>query len=94
MNIAHALKMIRKRRDIKQKDACKEIGISQSYLSLIEKGQRQPSLDVLQGIAGYYNMPLPIILWHTITEEDVSPEKIEIYKRIKPTIDKLIDEIF
>ena len=70
------------------------IGITQTYLSQIENDQKEPSTEVLQKIANYLKIPLPILFWYGITEEDIRPEKSEYFKVLKPAIDSLIDCFF
>jgi len=71
-----------------------QIGITQSYLSQIENGKKQPSTDLLQKIAELLKTPLPILFWFAIDETDVNTNKIEHFNFIKPTIDKMIESIF
>lgn len=42
-----ALRLIRVYHDLTQTQLCNQIGISNSHLSEIEKGKKQPSLDLL-----------------------------------------------
>lgn len=52
---------LRKGRKIRQKVMAKAIGISQAYLSSIEAGKKNPTLEVLEGICEYLNCTLWII---------------------------------
>lgn len=70
-----------------------QIGITQSYLSQIENGKKKPSTDLLQKIAELLKTPLPILFWFAIEETDVSPNKLEHFKFIKPTIDTMVESI-
>ena len=72
----------------------KQIGITQSYLSQIENGKKQPSTELLQKMATLLKTPLPILFWFAINENDVEESKIEHYRFIKPIIDKMIQSIF
>lgn len=69
-------------------------GITQTYLSRIETGHKKPSTDLLESIANYVEVPLPIIFWRSITESDISEEKRESFNRLKPGIDNLIMSFF
>ena len=40
----------------------KELGISNGYLSLLENGKRLPSLDTLNQLCHFYNVPVSFIL--------------------------------
>ncbi len=94
MNIGQAIKILRLKEGFTQHDFAESIGITQSYLSLIEKAHKKPSLEVLQQIADILNTPLPVLFWFGIEREDVSEEKRYAYDTLKPSIDKLINEVF
>lgn len=94
MNVGEAIKLLRHRKNIKQKDFCKLVGITQSYLSLIEKGHRTPTLQVLENIAKECQQPLPILFWFMVDESDVPEEKKEAYRILKPTVDEMINTIW
>ena len=72
----------------------KNIGITQTYLSQIENDQKEPSTEVLQRIANYLDIPLPILFWYGIEESDIRPEKAEYFKVLKPAVDSLIECFF
>lgn len=94
MNIGKAIRTLRKNEMINQEKFATSLGITQSYLSLIEKGHKNPSLEVLQKIAETLKTPLPVLFWFGIEKEDVSEEKQYAYQILKPSIDKLINEVF
>ena len=94
MNVGEAIRTLRKNEFLNQEEFAASVGITQSYLSLIEKGHKKPSLEVLQQMADILNTPLPVLFWFGIEKEDVSEEKQYIYKTLKPSIDKLINEVF
>jgi transcriptional regulator with XRE-family HTH domain len=71
MNLGNAVKELRKKRGLTQGNFCEEIGITQSYLSQVEKGHKEPSIDVLKKIADALGTPMPVLFWFTLTEEDV-----------------------
>ncbi len=47
--------LIKARGEHSQTDVASKIGISQKYLSKLERGQRTPSLKIAVKIAAYYN---------------------------------------
>jgi len=69
-------------------------GITQTYLSQLETGHKKPSTDLLEKIANHVDVPLPIIFWKSITENHISEDKRESFKRLKPSIDNLIMSFF
>ncbi len=70
------------------------IGITQTYLSQIENDKKEPSTEVLQKIANYLEIPLPILFWYGIEESDIRPEKAEYFKVLKPAVDSLVECFF
>lgn len=44
-----------------QEELCEKLGISQSYLSLIESGKRKPSKKLQQRIDDIFNLSLKFI---------------------------------
>lgn len=45
------LKTLRKRRNLSQADLAEMVNVTQSFISKIEKGQGNPSLDVMEALA-------------------------------------------
>lgn len=54
---AEAVRELRRRKGVTQKQMAIAIGVSPAYLSALEHGRRgKPSFDLLQRIAGYFNI--------------------------------------
>jgi len=94
MNIGQAIRKLRKNELMNQEQFASSVGITQSYLSLIEKGHKKPSLEVLEQMADILNTPLPVLFWFGIDREDVDEKKQYAYDTLKPSIDNLINEVF
>ena len=61
---AEALRVLREKKGVTQKQMALAIGVSPAYLSALEHGKRgKPSFDLLQRIAGYFN-----IIWDEAEE--------------------------
>jgi transcriptional regulator with XRE-family HTH domain len=58
-----ALKLIRAFYDISQSDLSDKLGISKSYLSEIESGKKQPTIDILNKYSSQFDIPLSSILF-------------------------------
>ena len=59
-----AVRALRRRKGVSQKQMAAAIGVSPAYLSALEHGQRgTPTFDLLQRIAGYFN-----IIWDEAEE--------------------------
>lgn len=94
MTIGVSIKHLRTVKGLKQQEVSKAVGITQSYLSLIESGKKTPTIKTLQSFADYFQAPLPILFWFTIEESDVKEEKVEAFRALKPTIDDMLDSLF
>lgn len=58
-----ALRLIRVYHDMKQNEAADKLGISKSYLSEIEKGHKEPSLDLLRRYENTFDIPTSSIMF-------------------------------
>lgn len=65
-----ALALIRKYHAISQSELCTKLGISNSYLSEIESGKKQPSLDVLSRYSEFFEIPLSSIIFFSEHVDD------------------------
>lgn len=63
MNIGQAIQLARSKRKLSQAALAKRVGISVSYLSLLERGRRDPPLSTLQRIAAGLAMPIEILFF-------------------------------
>lgn len=61
--LGEALRLIRVYHDLKQTDAAAKLGISKSYLSEIESGTKEPTLQLLQRYADAFGLPPSSILF-------------------------------
>ena len=94
MNLGQAVKRVRKNKGLNQEQFCNEVGITQSFLSGIENNKKKPSIDVLEKIAEVVDIPIPVLFWFTITENDVCAQKTEMFKLLKPSVDQIITDLF
>jgi len=93
MKLGKILKQIIKSKTMSQADLCKIVGITQSYLSLLETDKRSPVLLLLYKIADKLETPLSLIFWLAMERDDIKDSKKEAFDIIKPIADKLISEI-
>ena len=94
MNIGKTIRNIRKEQiGLNQKELSTELGITQSYLSQIENGNRVPSMDLIVEISKFFEVPTSILFWFSTDVKDVREEKREAFLMLKPSVDKLINSI-
>lgn len=94
MDLGKSIKQLRKQKNYNQKQFCEIVEITQSYLSLIESNKKKPSLEVLEKIASKLETPFAVLFWFTLDSTDVEPRKLEMFELLKPSIDKLITNLF
>lgn len=94
MDIGKSIKKLRKESGLKQNEFAESVGVSQSHLSQIEKGHKKPSLTTLEQMADILQVPLPVLFWFGVEEEDVKPAKREAYNILIPSINGLVLEAF
>lgn len=68
-----ALRLIRTYHDMSQTELCKELGISNSHLSELESGKKQPTIELLTKYSEYFEIPLSSILFFSENMEDPKP---------------------
>jgi transcriptional regulator with XRE-family HTH domain len=60
-----ALKKMRRSRDLSQKQLALDCGLDRTYISLLERGRRQPTLGTLFQISKALNIPAVDMIRHT-----------------------------
>jgi len=94
MNLGNVIRNIRKDRGQTQNEFASICGITQTYLSQIERNQKEPNLSTLKEISSKLDIPLPILFFKSINDEDIHPNKIEVYNEVRKEIDSLIDGLY
>lgn len=61
--LSEALRLVRAYHDISQSELSSQLGISNSYLSELESGKKQPTLDVLGRYSEYFGIPVSSLLF-------------------------------
>lgn len=84
--IGRALKIIRKFNNIKQKEFAASTGLSPSYISEIENGIKEPTLDVIQRYSEEFDIPMSSILFFS---EELKNKKVSEKLRLK-SADKIL----
>lgn len=67
--IGTTIRLMRARRGLTQRRLAVQAGLSVPYLSLIERGERTPTLATLEGIADALGLPLVILVFLSDPEE-------------------------
>ena len=94
MDLGSIIKNIRKRKGQSQMEFAQSCGITQTYLSQIENNQKEPNLSTLKDISKNLDIPLPILFFLSLNEEDIPQEKRQAFEIISPSVKSLINEFF
>jgi transcriptional regulator with XRE-family HTH domain len=63
MNLGTTLRQIRLHRNLNLTDVAGAAGCSPGFISLVERGERNPTLDTLQAIAQALDVPLLLLVY-------------------------------
>ncbi len=94
MKVGRYIKQYRKRIGMSQGELAQKSGLSQTYLSLIENEKQKPSFSALDEICSCFEIPLPLFMFMSLSEEDIPEGKRESFNLLKPSIDQLVSAIF
>ena len=78
--LSEALRLIRVFHDVKQTALAERLGISKSYLSEIESGKKQPSIDLIERYASEFGIPSSSILFFAEGLESPSKSAIAAHR--------------
>jgi XRE family transcriptional regulator, regulator of sulfur utilization len=94
MNLGATIKSLRKQKGLTQEEFASKCGITQTYLSQIESNLKEPNLSTLKSISDQMNVPLPIMFFLSMTDDDVQPNKRKAYVIVGPSVKSLVNEFF
>lgn len=94
MDLGQAIADVRQQKCIKQKVLARECKISQTYLSQIENNRRDPTLSTLKKISQVLEVPLPIIFFLSLTDEDIPEQKKEAFAYVSSSMKAFVQEFF
>ena len=91
MNIGKAIRLCRTQRELNQSQLAERAGISVSYLSLLERGKRDPSFSTVENISTALDVPITILVFIAADEEELSGITPELRGDISYTALRLIE---
>ena len=91
-NLGKAIQEIRVLKNLSQGDLAAKIGITQTALSRIENGDAEPRKSTLNSICRILKTPKEFIMFKSLEVSDVSKNKKEIFKKLSPSLNELIDQ--
>ena len=94
MNLGRTIQDIRKARGIRQEDLAKECQITASYLSQIENNRKEPLLSTIRLIADKLGVPVPVLFFLAIDQEDIPEAKRSSFEILGPSMRAVIQQVF
>jgi transcriptional regulator with XRE-family HTH domain len=88
---------LRKRRHLSQEELARALGISASYLSLLENGKRPATARVLRTLAKYLHLPAGYVVLQNVQLENLSPRHQTVvlelrHELVEPALKYLFNE--
>lgn len=94
MDIGSSIKYFRDQRGLSQKALAEAIGITASYLSLVESNQKVPTIGLLEEVARKFDVPLPILMFFALEEKDVSVRKRKMFRSLIDPVRSMVSSSF
>ena len=91
MDLGNAIKLCRVRRKLNQTELASLSGISVSYLSLLERGKRDPNFSTIQNIAEALRIPVSILIFLAAEGNEIENIDKELAEKLSHTALKLIE---
>ena len=92
-NLGITIKEVRKNVGLSQVELSRRCGLSQAYLSQVENGHI-PSIEALESIAKELGIPAAVISFISLRKENVAIHKQDLFSKIKPAMDELLQSVF
>lgn len=93
--IGNAIKLIRQYHNLNQTQLALKLSISTSYLSELESGKKEPTLDMLQRYSDVFNVPLSSLVVFSETLEgshSISKARSFISKKMLKILEWIADQ--
>ncbi len=90
MNLGNAIKLCRTQKNMNQAELAALAVISVSYLSLLERGKRDPSFSTVENIAEALGIPFNILMFLAAEKDELSEINPELAEKLSLTALKLI----
>jgi transcriptional regulator with XRE-family HTH domain len=91
MNLGKAIRLCRIQRGLNQSKLANIAGISVSYLSLLERGKRDPTFSTIEEIASALDVPVSILVFLAANDEEMSGLGSELREKLSYTALRLIE---
>ena len=90
MNLGKGIKLARTMRDLTQSELSRRSGIDHSYISLLERDKRDPTLSTVIGLATALDVPLIILIFLAANDEDLAGLDAVLQEKLSNTALQLL----
>lgn len=94
MNLGKAIKLLLEKSELTQKELAEKTGISETSISKIMTDQTKPRKETIEQIAEALGVNPKILVFLSIDEADVAPDRLEKYKSLWPIVENAMMQIF
>ena len=91
MNLGKAVKVCRTSQNLNQTILAERAGISISYLSLLERGKRDPNTSTIEALSMALGIPVIILFFLAAEKKDLIGIEPELIEKLSYTTLKLIE---
>jgi transcriptional regulator with XRE-family HTH domain len=90
MNAGHAIKFCRQQKSLSIPALAERAGLSASYISLLERNERDPPLSTLQKISNALEVPLSVLVFVGAAPSELDTLSPEIVEKLSVATLKLL----
>lgn len=94
MFLGYGIRAARKRAGLTQQQLSDAVGVTMEYVSMLENGRRECSISLLHRLSQVCGVPVPIIVYLSMTEDDAPMHHKDDYRVLKPKADSILGYIF
>ena len=82
MDLALKIKLFRVAAGLKQQDVAEALAVTSNFVSMIERGKREPTLKYLKAFSRLVKVPLAVLLWEPPQEDNGDAANGDLYARL------------
>jgi transcriptional regulator with XRE-family HTH domain len=82
VDLALKIKLFRVAAGMKQQDVAEALSVTTNFVSMIERGKREPTLKYLKQFSQQVKVPLAVLLWEPPENSNKKNENDDLYARL------------
>jgi transcriptional regulator with XRE-family HTH domain len=82
VDLALKIKLFRVAAGLKQQDVAKALAVTTNFVSMIERGKREPTLKYLKAFSRLVKIPLAVLLWEPPEHDSKDVVDGDLYARL------------